>query len=207
MSVFKRWTCEHHPWRRNPTTYLLVLTTTSLLQWLERLYVTLQSICVFFSVNSDCKEELDETCADFEEVLDETRGASDESAFEIPPRKYTAERIIRILLDLSIDNSKVCKQHPFAVTMSSTYVIDLNSLLDPEDVKRNNFRVWGHSGSYTITFESRISEKGELEIGKGHSSMSDEAWERFSLWRLHSIHPSNALFRRLMAFFTGMFKP
>ncbi len=122
--------------------------------------------------------------------------------FERPPPKYTAERIVKILLDPQIDPTKVCKQRPVMIEKSSTYVVDLDSLQDPGDVKKDNFGVWKHSGSHDLKFESRVTEDGELEIGKGVFS-SSEGWELFSLRRLHSTHPTNNKFRRMLAFITG----
>ena len=62
-----------------------------------------------------------------------------EPVFEEPPKKYFAERIIRILMDPKVDPNKICKQRPLAVNQSATFIVDLNSLQDPEHVKRDNF--------------------------------------------------------------------
>ena len=81
-------------------------------------------------------------------------------------------------------------------------MVDLDYLQDPHDVKKDNFGVWVHSGSHDQKFDSRLNESGELEIGKGTFS-SDYGWEQFSLRRLHSKHPTNAKFRRVLSFITG----
>jgi len=48
--------------------------------------------------------------------------------------KYSAERVIKILLDPKIDTSRICDQQPLnIVKRNSTYVIDLNLLKDPEE--------------------------------------------------------------------------
>ena len=129
----------------------------------------------------------------------------DEPVYERPPQKYTAERIVKILLDPNIDRNKICKRRPILVEESSTYVVDLDLLQDPEDVKKDNFGVWKYSGSHTIKFESRITEDGVLEIGRSTFS-SSKGWEKFSLRRLHSTHPTNSKFRRLLGFITGIIK-
>ena len=66
-------------------------------------------------------------------------GTAVEPVFEEPPKKYSAERIIRILMDPKVDPNKICKQRPLAVNQSATFIVDLNSLQDPEHVKRDNF--------------------------------------------------------------------
>ena len=122
--------------------------------------------------------------------------------YEIPPEKYSAERIIHILLDPNIDKSRVCTQRPLNINSSCTFVVDLDQLLEADDVKKDNFGVWNHSGSHDLKFECRFGPNGDIEIGKGVLT-SDIGWETFSLRRLHSNHPTNSKFRRMLAFITG----
>ena len=123
--------------------------------------------------------------------------------FEVPPEKYSAEAIVRTLLDPRIDKEKISKKRPLNIQSSSTYVVDLDLLKHPDDVKKDNFGVWTHSGSHYQKFEARVNATGNLEIGKGVFS-SDDGWEQFSLRRLHSKHPTNPMFRRILSFITGM---
>ena len=88
---------------------------------------------------------------------------------------------------------------------SSTYVIDLDSLQDPDDVKKDNFGVWKYTGSHVNDFQCRIMESGKVKVGKGVLSSSDK-YEQFSLRRLYSTHPTNSKFRRMLAFITGKYK-
>lgn len=82
--------------------------------------------------------------------------------------------------------------------------MNIDALQDPADVKKDNFGIWKHSGSHDITFECRLSGN-VVQIGRGACS-SDDGWERFSLRRLHSVHPSNNNFTRMVAFITGNLK-
>ena len=125
-----------------------------------------------------------------------------EPLYEVPPEKYAVERIIRILLNPKIDKRKICKQRPLDIQNSSTFVVDIDSLQHPDDVKKDNFGVWTHSGSHDQKFESRINASGDLEIGKTVFSTGD-GWGKFSLRRLHSKHPTNSKFRRILSFITG----
>ena len=65
-------------------------------------------------------------------------------------------------------------------------------------MKKDNFGVWNHSGSHDKKFECRFGP----EIGKSMLSTGN-GWETFFLRRLHSYHPTNANFRRMIAFITG----
>ena len=124
--------------------------------------------------------------------------------YEVPPDKYSAEDIVQILLNPNIDHAMICKKRPFSVSTSSSYVVDLNSLQHPDDVKKDNFGVWTHSGSHDLKFETRINSSGQLEIGRSLLSSAD-GWEQFSLRRLHSKHPTNPKFRRILSFITGIY--
>ena len=67
-------------------------------------------------------------------------------AYETPPNKYSAERVLKILLDLNINKRKIFHQQPTRIAKSSTYLVDLNSLKDPEGVKKDSFGVWNIVG-------------------------------------------------------------
>ena len=56
--------------------------------------------------------------------------------YETPPEKYTAERIIHILLDPNIEQSKICEQRPLNIESSCTFVVDLDQLSEADDVKK-----------------------------------------------------------------------
>lgn len=122
--------------------------------------------------------------------------------YEVPPEKYSAERIIKILLDPHIDSSLICRGRPLNIESSGTFVIDLDSLEDPDDIKKDNFGVWDHSGSHNVKFDCCISG-GEVHIGRGVLDSESNNWESFSLRRLHSKHPTNNKFRRMLCLITG----
>lgn len=69
------------------------------------------------------------------------------------------------------------------IKSNSTYVIDLDSLQDPDDVKKDNFGVWSYTGSPVNDFQCRITDNGKVKVAKGILSSSDE-YEEFSLQRL-----------------------
>jgi len=102
-----------------------------------------------------------------------------EPVYEVPSEKYASEEIIRILLDPKIDQKRVCMQRPLDIVSSSTYVVDLDCLQHPVDVKEDNFGVWTHSGSHNQQFFSRIN-RGKVEIGRSVFSSDGPKWERFS---------------------------
>lgn len=121
--------------------------------------------------------------------------------YEIPPPKYTAERILKILLDPSLPTSKVCSVRPTNVVKSSTYVVDITKLEHPDDVKYDNFGTWKHSGSHPLVYRVRVEDDSGFYIERCAPGAVGE--DVVYLRRLHSVHPSNSSFKRLIAFISG----
>lgn len=73
--------------------------------------------------------------------------------YEIPPAKYGAEYILKILLNPKIDKQKICHQKPCNITKSSTFVVDVLSLQHPDDIKKDEFGIWNYSGSHPQAYK------------------------------------------------------
>ena len=125
-------------------------------------------------------------------------------AFESPPPKYSAEAVLKLLLDPSIDRCQVCITWPVGnITGNASFVVDITSLKHPDDVRNDSFGRWIHSGSHQFAFNASI-EAGELvQVEKCAPGATGNV---FYLRRLHGYHPSNPEFRRMLAFVSGKFK-
>ena len=55
--------------------------------------------------------------------------------FEKPPSKYSAMRIMKILLNQSLDERRVAYKRHVEIQSSSTFVVDLTKLAHPDDIK------------------------------------------------------------------------
>lgn len=124
--------------------------------------------------------------------------------YETPPSMYSAEGIMKILLNPNIPAERVCQKCPSFVTRSSTFVIDVTSLAHCDDVKKDDFGRWEHKGSHPIPFYEWFRDDGSVGVercqdggGKG---------EVFYLRRVYCTHPSNNKMKRLLAFVTGKLK-
>ena len=108
--------------------------------------------------------------------------------YEVPPEKYSAEQIIKILLDPNFDDKKICKQRPVNVKSSSTFVVDLSSLKDPDDVKKDNFCVWHHNGSHNPS--NAVSEPVGIyrsdTASLAHPMLNGSSIATYSLCRLRT---------------------
>ena len=86
--------------------------------------------------------------------------------FELPPPKYTATRIMQILLNPNINTSKVAKGRPIEVEKSSTFVVDLTCLKHPDDVKKDMYGRWEYSGSHPEVFHCSVDDFDNVSIEK-----------------------------------------
>ena len=76
------------------------------------------------------------------------------------------ERIMQILLNPSIDVSKVAKERPVRVEESSTFVVDLTCLKHPDDVKKDMYGRWDYSGSHPEVFRCTFDDTDNVSIEK-----------------------------------------
>ena len=120
--------------------------------------------------------------------------------YEVPTGTYTGEHLLDILLDPEIDTTKICRERPMQIKGSCTFVVDLNFLKHPDDVKKDEFRKWHYSGSHVVSYTTWKSHSNKLQFEK----VSGGAENAFELRRIHCKHPSNPQFQCLLAFVTGM---
>ena len=108
--------------------------------------------------------------------------------------------VLKILLDPDLDSNRICTSRPTLITESSTFVIDVTKLEHPGDVKNDNFGIWCHSGSHPQPFRVHVEDGCVMtEKCAPGASGNDVVYLR----RLHSVHPSNSSFKRMIAFVSG----
>ena len=121
--------------------------------------------------------------------------------FERPPPKYSATRIMEILLNPSIDTSKVANGQPIEVQESSTFVVDLTCLKHADEVKKDMYGRWEYSGSHPEVFRCTFDKFDNVSIEK--CAPGATGTNVYYLHHVRSSHPSNSDFRRLIAFVHG----
>ena len=139
-------------------------------------------------------------CRQNYEYLDEN---SSLPIFEYPPQKYSAERILRILLDPDVDPNSVCSERPVNIKKSSTFIIDITKLLHEKDVLKDEFGKWNYSGSHPVPYHVCVQFDGYIKVERCSPGASGS--DIVLLRRLHAKHPSNGEFRRMIAFVSGMY--
>ena len=121
--------------------------------------------------------------------------------FEIPPEKYSAYAIVHLLLDPKIDENKISSRRPLECSFSSSFVVDVSQLAHPDDIKKDMYGKWLHSGSHTDVFICTYSDHDDVYIEKAAPGASGD--NVYYLRCLHSVHPSNNDFRRVLALLFG----
>ena len=131
---------------------------------------------------------------------DEQRG-NNQPIYEYPPMKYSAEKILKILLDPTIPEHKVCRVKPNGINKSSTFVVDVRKLQCLDDIKKDEFGIWNYSGSHPQAYKVYHEDDGYVSVEKcGNASTGKNV---VYLRRLHCTHPSNPEFKHLICFVSG----
>ena len=90
---------------------------------------------------------------------------------------------------------------PSSINQSATYVVDLDCLEHPDDIKKDDFGKWNYSGSHVLHYQVEKTPGGELVLERVLPGTQGSSI--FQLRRIHCKHPSNPSFQRLLAFITG----
>lgn len=106
-----------------------------------------------------------------------------------------------MLLNPNIDHKRIAKDRPIGTSHNDTFIVDLSKLPHPDDVKKDMFGKWVHSGSHPEVYKCSFDELGEVSVEKCAPGASGSGV--YYLRRLRSYSPSNPDVRRLMAFIHG----
>ena len=75
-----------------------------------------------------------------------------EKAYEKPLPKYNKKTIIKMLLNPDKDKNRICIEWSVSVKSSATFLIDVTSLQYADNVKKDTFGKWVHSGSHKMQY-------------------------------------------------------
>ena len=130
------------------------------------------------------------------------RDKTGQSVYEIPPEKYSANKIIAILLTAKPE--EICRHKLINIDIkkSSTYVVDVWCLKN--HIKKDEFGIWQYSGSHPQCFYVRQKDDGYIDIEKCEAGEINDSYVMY-LRRLHCTHPSNSNFKRLICFLSGQY--
>ena len=123
--------------------------------------------------------------------------------YDSQPTKYLAEDIFRLLLDTELDSKLICSEKPTSVSSSAALIVDLTSLSDADDIKRDSYGKWKYSGSRPHFYFIKHLDNNQMKIEKREPGVSGD--NIFQIRRLYCKHPSNDDFRRMIAIITGTY--
>ena len=95
---------------------------------------------------------------------------------------------------LNPDEHRICKNQPIHVDQNCTFVVDLNSLDNPEDIKSDDCGHWKHKGRKSTEVQVTLS-KGKVVSVKS-STESDENSQCYKLVRVYYSHDPYDDFKR-----------
>ena len=81
-------------------------------------------------------------------------------------------------------------------------MVDVSKLAHPDDIKKDVYGKWLYSGSHSDVFICSYSQDDKVGIERAAAGVSGDSV--YYLRRLHSIHPSNNDFRRVLALLSGI---
>ena len=87
--------------------------------------------------------------------------------------EYTTSRLVDIITDKDcVDPDRVCKRVPIRVQSNVSFVIDMDVVKNPLDLRADDNGAWIHNGLRTIWLS--VNRKGEMEIlsRKGRPKMT-----------------------------------
>ena len=104
----------------------------------------------------------------------------------------------------AINEERICKECPTGINHSATFVVDLNKLKHPDDIKKDEFGKWNYSGSHCVLY-STWKDGDDFQFKRIDSRNSNQESDEsiVQLRRVRCTHPSNHDFQRLLVFVAG----
>ena len=81
----------------------------------------------------------------FSTEVDHYQGNLELPIYELGRREYTVSELVSILLG-KVDRERICKTQPLCVEQSCSFIVDLQCVCDPNDLRADDNGVWKHSG-------------------------------------------------------------
>ena len=87
------------------------------------------------------------------------------------------------------------------ITTSATFVVDIDSLRHPDDIKKDEFGKWLYNVSHLHVYVAWKDDDDKLGFDRLCKDITMDK-NMFQLRRIYCKHPSNPQFQRLLVFVT-----
>ena len=117
-----------------------------------------------------------------------------------PKHGYNCEEIVHILLDPVFADRLLSTTHPVSVEHNVSFVIDLNSLSNPNDVRADDIGSWKCTGSRCLTFLVKIGPTTCHIV----NNVSGSGGKQVQIRRQYHVHGTDSDLHRMIAFVEDM---
>jgi hypothetical protein len=109
--------------------------------------------------------------------------------------------VFNAILNTDVSSAAVCNHKPVEVMDPAVFIVNLNSLKNPNDIKADDMGSWIHKGKPIRYFELDQGDDGEVLLAKPCSS---EDSNYYKLTRVYYHHKGTPQFRKTLFYVTGM---
>ena len=111
------------------------------------------------------------------------------------------EQLAKIIVLKSVDRSQICTRQPTSVCRNSAYVVDLNSLDHPNDIRADDNGIWIRNGFPVAYISVHKESDGSHKIHK--RSKLDKTSHHFKLIRVYYRHADSPDFKKIISTVEG----
>ena len=118
--------------------------------------------------------------------------------------KYTAEKIVSILLNKRDHEGLISQRQPLHVRESKVFIVDTDNLDDPDDVKADDLGSWRNDGQHKrwVKVKWCQDQVSSIELCSGKPNHDSSS---YCLHRSYYVHHSNRHFKRKIYYLSGMY--
>ena len=119
-------------------------------------------------------------------------------------RLYGVEEIVQLLLHPSLKSSKfICSKVPTSIYEGISFVVDLKSLENPDDLSSDDMGVWRNNRVDT-TFVEVTMGKSSVHLVKKLLG-KDKKSDAYKVKRVYRVHATDKSLKKITAFIYGKF--
>jgi len=119
-------------------------------------------------------------------------------------RLYSVEEIVRILLNPSLKSSKfLCSKVPTSISEGVSFVVDLNSLENADDLSSDDMGVWRNNRVDTAYAEVTMGKSSVHLVKK--CSAKDTKSNTYKVKRVYRVHATDNTLKKITAFIYGKY--
>ena len=116
---------------------------------------------------------------------------------------YSLDTLADVLLNDSVPHSRICSKQPVHVCRNVTFVVDLEKLEDPTDVRADENGVWIRKGS-PVVYVSKYTKEGKAKFFRWTKKPTHA--HQFNITRTYYRHASSPDFTRMIVVAYGEYK-